>query len=403
MGEPPLRLGIIVPRYGREVLGGAETFARHFAEHLPAGDFEVTVLTTCARDLLTWRNEYPPGKTELDNVQIFRFPVDHRRRDARRFRLLTDRIHRGGPVTLDDQAAWLEHSAHSPELYLHLARHGAEYDLFLFLPYLFGTTIYGSAVWPEKSVICPCLHDEPYAYFADVRGMLRDVRGLMFISAPEQALAEEKLGVRHPRARLVGFGLDGFPAEGERFRQKFGLSEPFVLYAGRLDPNKNILQLVSFFLRYRTSHPYRDVKLVLAGSGPLPLPDHPDLVPLGFLSQQDLHDAYAAALVLCQPSLLESFSIVSMEAWLAGTPVMVHGDCPVTRHHVQQSSGGLYFSSAAEFAEVLDWFVGHPEERARMGALGKDHVRREFDWTSVLDRFRTSLSFWQLDNAVSSP
>jgi len=390
----PSRIGFVVPRYGLDVLGGAETFARQFAEHLRPGEFDVTVLTTCARDLLTWRNEYPQGESRINGVRVLRFPIDHRRRDARLFQRLTDRFNRGEPADPADQTAWLEHSAHSPDLYLHLARHGDAYDLLVFLPYLFGTTIYGSTIWPEKSVVCPCLHDEPYAYFADVRLMLHTVRGLMFISHAERALAEQKLGVRHPAARLVGLGVDQFAADGERFRLKFGLNEPFVLYSGRLDPMKNVMQLLAFFLAYRQAQPERALKLALAGSGPLRLPDHPDVVPLGFLGPADLHDAYAAATVLCQPSLTESFSIVLMEAWLAGTPVLVHGDCPVTRDHVMRSNGGLYFASAAEFGGALDWFFDHPQERQQMGELGRAYVQRACDWTAVLQRFRESLVSW---------
>jgi len=147
------RIGFVVPRYGLDVLGGAETFARQFAEHLRPGEFDVTVLTTCARDLLTWRNEYPAGESQINGVRVLRFPIDHRRRDARLFQRLTDRLNRGEPADPADQAAWLEHSAHSPDLYLHLARHGDAYDLLVFLPYLFGTTIYGSTIWPDKSVV----------------------------------------------------------------------------------------------------------------------------------------------------------------------------------------------------------------------------------------------------------
>jgi glycosyltransferase involved in cell wall biosynthesis len=389
-----IRLGFVIPRYGPEVLGGAETFARHLVERLPPDEFDVTVITTCARDLLTWRNEYPAGETQGGALRVLRFPVDHHRRDGRLFQRLTDRVNRGEPTTSEDQAAWLEHNPHSPELYRYLARHGGEYDLFILLPYLFGITLYGSAVWPEKSVIWPCLHDEPYAYFADVRLMLQSVRGLMFTSAPELALAEDKLGVRHPAARLVGFGLDDFTPVGDRFRRRFSVSEPFILYAGRTDPLKNVMQLVSFFLAYCQSRPERELKLVLAGSGPLRLLEHPRLVPVGRLSPEDLHDACAAAMALCQPSLVESFSIVLMESWLAGSPVLVHGHCDVTRYHALQSSGGLYFASAAEFAEALDWFWEHPEERRRMGSLGRSYVRREFDWPTVLARFRESLGVW---------
>lgn len=389
-----IRLAFVVPRYGPEVLGGAETFARQFAEHLPAGEFAVTILTTCARDLVTWRNEVPPGETDIGGLRVLRFPVDHRRRDARLFQDLTNRANRGEPLSPDDQAAWLENAAHSPELYHHLACHGDDYDLLLFLPYLFGTTLYGSAVWPDKSVVCPCLHDEPYAYFDDVRAMLQSVQGLMFISAPEQVMAEDRLGVRHPAARLVGFGLDRFEADAGRFRQKFNVTGPFILYAGRLDPSKNLLELISHFLAYRPSHPDRELRLVLAGNGPLSVPDHPGVLPLGFLERRDLCDAYAAATIFCQPSLVESYSIVLMEAWLAGTPVLVHGQCPVTRHHALRSRGGLYFTSAAEFAGALDWFLDHPQKRQRMAALGRTYVQREFSWSTALQRFRDAVSTW---------
>ena len=389
-----IRLALIVPRYGPDILGGAETLARRLAERLPRDEFDVTVLTTCARDLLTWRNELPPGETEIGGRRVLRFPMDHRRRDARLYRRLTDRANRGEPLSPDEQAAWLENAAHSPALYTHLARHGEAYDLLLFLPYLFGTTLYGSTIWPEKSVVCPCLHDEPYAYFDDVRAMLRSVRGLMYLTPPEQALAEEKLGIRHPRAQRVGFGLDPFRADGDRFRRKFGLKGPFLLYAGRLEPTKNVMQLFAFFAAYRRSQPRRDLKLVLIGGGSLAPPDRPDIVSLGYLPAADLRDAYAAATILCQPSLVESLSLVLLEGWLAGTPALVHGHCPVTRDHVRRSNGGLYFTSAAEFAGAVDWLLDHPRQRRRMGQAGRRYVQREHHWPTVLDRFRQAAATW---------
>lgn len=387
-------LGIVVPRYGTDVLGGAETFARQFAEHLPADEFTVTILTTCAHDLVTWRNEYPPGETDIGGLRVLRFPVDHRRRDARLFQDLTDRANRGEPLSSAEQAAWLENAAHSPELYRHLACHGDEYDLLLFLPYLSATTLYGSVIWPDRSVVCPCLHDEPYAYFDDVRAMLYSVQGLIFISTPEQVMVEEKLGVRHPAGRLVGCGLDRFEADGERFRRKFNVPGPFLLYAGRLDPSKNLLQLISYFLAYRQSHADSELRLVLAGSGPLSVPDNPGLLSLGFLERRDLYDAYGAATIFCQPSLVESYSIVLMEAWLAGTPALVHGQCPVTHHHILQSNGGLYYTSAAEFAGALNWFLEHIRERQEMAALGRKYVEHEFTWPATLQRFRDAVSTW---------
>jgi glycosyltransferase involved in cell wall biosynthesis len=157
---------------------------------------------------------------------------------------------------------------------------------------------------------------------------------------------------------------------------------------------KNVLQLVSSFLSYRQARPEQELKLVLVGAGPLAIPNHPDLISLGFLALQDLRNAYAAATLLCQPSLMESFSIVLMESWLAGTPVLVHGHCAVTRYHVLQSGGGLYYTNTAEFAATVDWLLSHPDERRQMAKQGNAYVRRQYTWPAMLDRFRAATTLW---------
>jgi glycosyltransferase involved in cell wall biosynthesis len=388
-----MRLAIVVPRYGEGILGGAETFARQFAEHLPRDEFAVEVLTTCAHDLQTWRNVFPAGVQRVNDVLVRRFPVAHCKRDVRRHRELTARFVQRWPATVEDEYEWIARSAHSPALYAYIHRHGPEYELLVFLPYLFGITYYGISLWPERSILWPCLHDEPFARFLETRLMMQACRGLMFMSEPEMALAH-RLGIHNPGATLVGFGFDDVEADPARFRQRWGISEPFVLYSGRLEALKNVLELVAFFIAYKQARP-GPLKLVLMGTGPLAPPAHRDVIPIGFLSGQEKQDAYAAATVLCQPSRLESFSIVLMEAWLAGVPVLVHGECEVTRHHVLRANGGLYYSDLDEFIGALDWLLEHPAERRRMGQAGRAYVRSEYNWATVLQRFRAALEHWQ--------
>ena len=74
-----LRLALVVQRYGPEIDGGAEYECRRVAEAL-APHHDVEVLTTCARDYLTWRNVYPPGVETVNGVRVRRFPVDRPRR-----------------------------------------------------------------------------------------------------------------------------------------------------------------------------------------------------------------------------------------------------------------------------------------------------------------------------------
>ena len=389
-----MKVGIVVARYGKDILGGAETFARELAEHLPRPEFDVEVLTTCANDLRTWRNVYPSGRVQINGVPVRRFPINQQFRSERRYWELMIKFTNGWPTTIDDEYEWIDNGAHSPALYHYLMQHGRQYDFIIFTPYLFGTTYYGATLHPHRTIVWPCLHDEPFARFLQTRLMLESCRGLIFHSQPEMDLVCGKLGVRNPNVCVVGTGLDSHAADAERFRQRTGVHDPYILYAGRLDSMKNVLELFSFFIEYKRQHG-GPLKLVLMGEGPIPIPSHPDIVPLGFQNAQDKYDTYAAATIVCQPSLLESFSIVIMEAWLAGVPVLVHGDCDVTRYHVLRSNGGLYYADFDEFAGALDWLLDHPRERARMGQLGRSYFLREYNWPAVLGRFRAGLAAWQ--------
>jgi glycosyltransferase involved in cell wall biosynthesis len=137
------------------------------------------------------------------------------------------------------------------------------------------------------------------------------------------------------------------------------------------------------------------IRLVVIGEGPIKPPRHPAFVYLGFVSERKKATLYRGALALCQPSLRESFSITIMEAWLAGRPVLVYEDCPVTKGHVQRSKGGLRFRTYEDFAGVLDWLQAHPELAARMGKNGRHYVLSNYTWDVILDRFEKILQDWK--------
>jgi glycosyltransferase involved in cell wall biosynthesis len=172
-----------------------------------------------------------------------------------------------------------------------------------------------------------------------------------------------------------------------------GLRDPYILYSGRLEGSKNVPLLLGYFIEYKARRPGL-LKLALMGSGPEPIPAHPDIVSLGFRQGQAKLDAYAAASLLCQPSVNESFSIVIMEAWLSGVPVLVHADCEVTRYHAARSNGGLEFRNYAEFEAVLDLLAGRSEMAARMGANGRAYVVEQYAWPTVMRRFTAALEAW---------
>ena len=133
--------------------------------------------------------------------------------------------------------------------------------------------------------------------------------------------------------------------------------------------------------------------LVAMGSGELraPGPARGVVRDLGYASSQEMLEVLAASVATAQLSLNESFSYVLMESWLAGTPVIVHADCAVTRMQCAESGGGLWVHDAETFSEALDRLRGDPALRARLAAAGGRYVRSEYSWPRVLGRLERAV------------
>ena len=384
------RLAFVVPRYGANIVGGAETLVRGLAQHLVADGHAVEVLTTCAKDHLSWKNALPAGVHREAGVTVRRFPVQPR--DTRRHAWLQYRILRGSRLGPKEEARWVHESVGSRELFDYLAERQGDYDLVCFAPYLFGTTLRGVPLVPGRAVLIPCLHDEPFAHLGVVREAFQACRGFIFNAPPEAALAEKLYGIGDRPAGVVGLGFDPPPAtDPAAFRRRHGLEGPLLFYLGRKETGKNLPLLIEYALRYRDLR-RSDLTLVLAGDGPVTAPPGtPGVRDLGYLDAAAKAAAYAAATVVCQPSVNESFSIVLMEAWLAGTPVLVHARCAVTTHHVFQAGGGLAFEDFYEFAEALDVLLEDGERRRRLGIQGRAYVETVYSWPAVTARLRETL------------
>ena len=74
-----MKLACVIQRFGPEIAGGSERHCRVVAEHLAAAH-DVTILTTCAQDYVTWRNVYAAGASTLGALRVLRFPVARQRR-----------------------------------------------------------------------------------------------------------------------------------------------------------------------------------------------------------------------------------------------------------------------------------------------------------------------------------
>ncbi|MGH9042174.1 MAG: glycosyltransferase family 4 protein [Acidimicrobiia bacterium] len=383
------RLALVPPRYGEDVVGGAEVVLRQAAHGLAARGWDVEILTTCSRDHYTWANEYPAGTSTDGAVTVRRFPVV---RDADRAE--RDRLDRRLTVGLSldpaEQLTWANGNMRVPDLVHHLVTAGNSYRAVVFSPYLAWTTLAGVATVPERAVVIPCLHDEPSAYLEVFRPVLTSPAQVWFMSEPEQRLAQ-RLGEVAPH-HVTGEGVlvpDSY--DPQRFRDKYGLTRPFVLFAGRREPLKGWNDLLAGLDRAR--HLGADLDLVSFGVGWMPPPPAiaGRVIDLGYLPQEDVGDAFAAAAAYIQPSAMESFSRTIMEAWLAGTPVIASGRSDVVRWHCERSGAGLVYEDIYELAQCLALVADAPEALRPLAAAGRDYVLTHYTWDVALDRMEKAL------------
>jgi len=164
-----------------------------------------------------------------------------------------------------------------------------------------------------------------------------------------------------------------------RFRKKFNAKKPFAIYIGRIDENKGCKELFSHFERYAVMYPH-GLDLVLVGSAVLPVPKHPRIHHLGFLEDQDKYDAMAASELLIMPSYLESLSMVALEAWAMGKPVLANAKCDVLQGQCIRSNAGLFYANYAEFAEAMRAIDTTPSLQAALGSNGRAFFERHYSW-----------------------
>jgi glycosyltransferase involved in cell wall biosynthesis len=375
-----VKIAVVVQRYGADISGGAELHARYIAERL-ARHAELEVLTTCAKDYITWRDDLPAGEALVNKVKVRRFPVAHPRSTddfGRRSQLVFERPH-----SLADEIAWLDSEGPtSPLLIQHIRRVRDQFDFFVFFSYRYYHAWHGARTVSEKALLVPTAERDPAVGLAMFAPVFKGVRALMFNSPEERALIQGVVGAEIPGV-VVGVGSE-IPERTQpwRLRKKFGLKKPFAIYIGRIDENKGCKELFSHFERYSVMYPH-GLDLVLVGSALLPIPKHPRIRHLGFLSDEDKFDALAASDVLIMPSTYESLSMVALEAWALSKPVLANGKCDVLRGQCVRSNGGLYYDSFEEFAEALYALEASGPLGAIFGRNGREYFRRHYTWPVI--------------------
>lgn len=376
-------IAFVIPWYGDNIRGGAEAECNQLAHCFQDAGVAVEVLTTCVKEAADDRgiNTLPQGKSIESGIIVRRFLV--KKRNEKRFHAANARLYNKQMVSRKEEAAYFEENINSPDLYAYIADNKDNYKLFVFIPYLYSITYYGSMECPENAVIIPCLHDEGYAYMSMVRERLQCFKKMIFLSKPESDLAHELYDLQNVKTAVLGAYVESGwedTVDAGAFRKKYHIYDDFILFAGRKDKGKKADLLLEYFYRYKRVYPEDKLKLVFIGGGKIDIPMDiaTEVIDLGFLDITDKHNAFAAALVLCNPSYFESFSIVIMESWLVHRPVLVSENCKVTTHFCMESNGGLYFNSYPVFERCLKFFLTHKDITDALGQNGYRYVQKNF-------------------------
>ena len=381
-----MKLVFVTPRYGTEVIGGAETAARMLAERLCQRDgWEVEVLTSCALDHLTWENSEPAGTSMLNGVTVRRFPtvsprtLDYFDLDGR-LRIAPE------SGTLAETRKWVSlNGPMCPGLVDAVAATDA--DVIACYPYLFATTVDAIAVAKVPVVLHPAAHDEPALYFSAFRRSFRHLDGLVYHTMAERDLMEDVFRVGARPQVVLGLGVNEPAGGGRPGGEILGLGDrPYLCYLGRVDEHKGCGMLADYFAQYKAR---RGGDLAMAMVGPVSseAPDHPDIVVTGTVSEADKWDILGGAQVMVTPSAYESFALVVLEAWTLGVPVLVNGACAATMEHCQRSGGGLWFDSYRSFEATVDRLTGDASLRSGLGEAGRAYTARNYLWPSIIDRY----------------
>lgn len=375
------RIAIINQRYGGEVNGGSEYYTKQLAEHLNEV-YDVEVLTTTALDYDTWAPYYEAGATIVDGVRVRRFDVDQVRNKAW-FKFINKLMvfFPAGQRLLEP--VWQRaQGPYCPALIEYICSVKDEYDLFIFITYLYYTTTAGLPKVAEKSLLVPTAHDEYCVYFPGYKKIFTKPKGIIYLTEEEKMFVERVFRNQDMLHVVAGTGIEISSKLKQRASQDF-----YLIYVGRVDTSKKCDVLFRYFSNYKDRYP-GPLKLVVVGKEMMEVPVHNDIIYKGFIGEEEKHHLIANAIALVMPSEHESLSLSVLESMALGVPVIVNGNCPVLRAHCQISGAGLWYFDDNEFDQCVEQMVKGDEIYENRKRLALEYIEQNYSWKKTVNDFR---------------
>ena len=410
------KIAFVVQRYGVEVNGGAEYLCRILAERL-VDTYEVDVLTSCALEYVTWANWYPAEETDINGVHVHRFATPHNRLHqetnyARR------RLRRWARVAYWKHLSWLKawpprfiiknverygqlwaryHGPYTTDLITYLEQHQQEYEALIFITYLYYPTIAGLNVAPHKSIFIPTAHDEKPIYSPLFRRLFQKPRGILFLTQAEREFVHRQFKNKAIYNDILGIGIEANPdVPAQLGTDLIGTDTSYLIYMGRIDTAKGCDVLFDYFVRYKSRNP-SSLKLVLVGQAFMNIPKYRDIIAAGFVEEDVKASLLKGAKALTIFSLYESLSMVTLESFAYGIPVIANQKCHVIKDHIDSSQAGLLFDDYTGFERAVNQILS--QDNQRMAQHGRDYIERYYTWDKVLATFDKAVDYISAENS----
>lgn len=392
-----MRLTFVTPRYGKEIVGGAEyAIAQLAANCVRYGDVEAEILTTAAGDERTWSKKYEEGNEFIDGIKIQRFanePIDRNEFDSWGSQFFS----RLEKMTDKDFDQWLiRQGPYSPELLG--AIENCKSDAIVFHPMLSSPTSHGLLRAKVPTVLHPALHDEPVSRMSGYKKVVNASSLLCFSTYFEQKLCNDLYNSQLVKQSVLGFGIDDIvrssPHEESEILNKYNLEkETYVVVLGRVDAGKGSDLVAKFFEQYSKTN--SGIKLVFVG--PISqnsllndtnfVESNENIITTGLVSDTDRDVLVTNSLALLNPSVTESFSLVMLEAMKSKVPVIINQACGPTLEHVERSNSGYMFGDYSTFCASIQMACDNSSDRDLRIENGYKYVNDNYSWEHIISKY----------------
>lgn len=377
------KIAFVCQRYGKEVDGGAEHYTKIMAQHL-SSKYSVEILTTKAISYDSWKNYYQESLEIIDGIRVRRFTI-------KGYRKINLQKILGKIITLFHfnfeciNKLWIKaQGPYVPTLVKFIQQNKDNYDLFVFITYLYYPTIYSLPTVKNKSVFVPTAHDEPYIYFKLFKKLFLMPRAFVYLTEEEKKFVHLRFRNEEIEHITCGIGIDQIKnIDADSFREKYKIAGDYYIYVGRVDKDKGCDEMFDYFINYQVKHP--EAQLVILGKKYMEIPKHSNIFYLGYVMEEDKYNGIKGAKALWLPSVHESLSISVLESLSLGVPIVVNEKCKVLKDHCEKSCAGYAYNNYEECYAALEHL--NNEEYDELCKNGIEYIKKYYSWVNILDKW----------------